>query len=453
MTLELNLDLSGSQTTWEVTAVGSPTVLCSGGPYFDGSQVNITANCCLPDGCYNLRVFDSAGDGMVNGFNGGYQLRLAADNRRIIDNQRNGAFGSLSQITGNAYSFCLPIGEVEPIYTSCDKLWWRTGEYLVATPDAAVSAVWVEGGANSVQSPTTGYEFWFYNPNGGYSFRRFRSHNVSDGYANVGATRTCHMRVNNWAVANHIPQFDLMNVRIRTRVLGVNGDWGPACRFIRNEALAQCPPTKLMDIPGNPFLSCGQFRQFVTNQRIHARPVSGANLYQWRFRIEAENVEIIRTSTSYFLNLGWGAGVAAPLQAGKTYEVDVRASRDGGASWCGLGGDPWGDVCLLTITSSAQARSQNIAMTGDGAMNLWPNPNRGDQFWISMEGFAADGQAVAVDIFDLTGKRVMAREFPVNDRGMINTVIDLNGDLANGAYLVSVIAGEQRFTTRLVIAN
>ena len=454
VTLELNLDLSGSQTTWEITAVGSPTVLCSGGPYFDGFQLNITENCCLPEGCYNLRVFDSAGDGMVNGFNGGYQLRLSADNRRIIDNQRNGGFGSISEITGNAYSFCLPIGDVEPIFTSCDKYWWRSGEYLVATPDAAVSAVWVDGGANNVQSPTTGYEFWFYDPNGGYSFRRFRSHNISDGYGNVGATRTCHMRVNNWAVANHIPQFDLMNVRIRTRIFGVNGNWGPACRFIRNEALSQCPPTKLMDIPGNQFLSCGQFRQFVTNQRIHSRPISGASQYQWRFRIEAENVEIIRTSTTYFLNLGWAASVAPQLQAGKTYEVDVRAFRNG--AWCIDPLDPdsaWGDVCLLTITSSAQAQSQNIAMAGDGGLNLWPNPNGGDQFWVTMEGIAEDVLTVAVDIHDLSGKRVMAREIPVNDRGMLNTVIDLNGNLANGAYLVSVIAGEQRFTQRLVIAD
>ena len=210
-----------------------------------------------------------------------------------------------------------------------------------------------------------------------------------------------------------------------------------------------------MDIPGNQFLSCGQFRQFVTNQRIHSRPISGASQYQWRFRIEAENVEIIRTSTSYFLNLGWAASVAPQLQAGKTYEVDVRAFRNG--AWCIDPLDPdsvWGDVCLLTIIGTqAQGGGQNIAMEGDGAFNLWPNPNRGDQFWVSMEGIAEDVLTVAVDIFDLTGKRVMAREIPVNDRSMLNTVIDLNGDLANGMYMVSIIAGEQRFTERLVIAN
>ena len=452
-TFELSTDLQGSQTTWEIVNVDNNVTVCSGGPYFDGFAITLTDNCCMPAGCYSLRVFDSAGDGMVNGTTGGYELRNAADNRRIIDNKGNGTFGSVSQITGNPYSFCMPMGDVEPIYTSCDKFWWRSGEYLVATPDDAVSAVWVDGGANNVQSPTTGYEFWFYNPNGGYSFRRFRSHNISDGYGNVGATRTCHMRVNNWAVANHIPQFDLMNVRIRTRIFGTNGAWGPACRFIRNEALSQCPPTKLMDIPGNQFLSCGQFRQFVNNQRIHSRPVSGASQYQWRFHRGGE-----RGDHPHHHHLlpepGLGGQRGPQLQAGKTYEVDVRAFRNG--AWCidPLNPDSaWGDVCLLTITSSAQAQTQNIAMAGEGGINLWPNPNQGDQFWLNLQGIAADVLTVAVDIHDLTGKRVLAREIPVNDGQDINTVIDLNGDLANGVYMVSIIAGEQRYTERLVITK
>jgi hypothetical protein len=454
--LEINTDLSGSQTTWEITDATSNAILCSGGPYIDNFQLNAVEVCCLPEGCYILRVFDSGGDGMVNGFNGGYQLRFEQpDNRRIIDNQQNGAFGSVSQITGNAYSFCMPIGDVEPIYTSCDKYWWRTGEFLVATPDDDVSAEWIVGAPNSAQSTTSGYEFWFYNPNGGYSFRRFRNHRTSDGFGPASAVRACHMKVNNWAVANHIPQFDLMNVRIRTVINGVNGLWGPACRFVRNEVLGLCPPTKLMDIPGNQFLSCGQFRQFgVPGQRVHSRPVAQATQYEWRFRIPAENTEIIRTSTGYFLNLNWGAAVADPLEPGKTYEVDVRAFRNG--AWCVDPLNPdsaWGDICLLTIIGTpAQDGTQNLALQGEG-FNLWPNPNRGDQFWINLEGIADDVQTIALDIHDLAGKRIVAREIPVTDSGMLNTVIDLNGDLANGMYMVSIIAGDLRYTERLVIAN
>jgi hypothetical protein len=453
VTMEISTDVFASQTTWAIESVDNGMTVCSGGPYFDGFALNLTQSCCMPDGCYILRVSDSAGDGILNG---GYQLRNADNNKRIIDNKSNGAFGSISQITGNAYSFCLPMGDLEPIYSSCDKYWWRTGEFFVATPDDDVSAEWIEGAANTAQSTTSGYEFWFFNPNGGYSFRRFRSHRLSDGFGPASAVRACHMKVNNWAVANHIPEFDLMNVRIRTVINGVSGLWGPACRFVRDEALSQCPPTKLMDIPGNQFLSCGQFRQFgVPGQRIHSRPVAQATEYQWRFRIPAENTEIIRSSTSYFLNLNWGPGIAPPLEPGKTYEVDVRAFRNG--AWCVDPLNPdsvWGDICLLTIQNTpAQGGNQNLALAGEGEFNLWPNPNRGDQFWVNMEGIADDVLAVAVDIHDLTGKRVVAREIPVTDSGMLYTVIDLNGDLANGVYLVSIIAGDKRYTERLIIAN
>jgi hypothetical protein len=84
---------------------------------------------------------------------------------------------------------------------------------------------------------------------------------------------------------------------------------------------------------------------------------------------------------------------------------------------------------------------------------LWPNPNNGDQFWISLDEIAEGANTVAIDIMDLTGKRVVAREIPVNDQGSIHAVIDLNGDLANGLYLVSIIAGDKRYSERLVIAK
>jgi len=35
----------------------------------------------------------------------------------------------------------------------------------------------------------------------------------------------------------------------------------------------------------------------------------------------------------------------------------------------------------------------------------------------------------------------------------LNTVLDLQGDLATGMYLVNITAGDKRYTERLVIAN
>jgi len=432
---------------WSVRDVVDQTVVASGGVFSNGTG---SVPLCLPDGCFHLRVEDAAGDGIA----GGYRLDTQ-DGRRIIDNTENFLSGGLSAISGNG-EFCLPLGTDRPIYTSCDKMWWKSGEFLVATENPAVSAVWVNG-PNQFQSPTSGYEFWFYDPNGGYSFRRFRPHTESDGYANVGATRACHIRLNNWAAANHLPEGGLLNVKVRGVVDGVPRNWGAACRFMLDNALAACPPTKLMDIPGHVQFSCGEIRSLEPGQRVYARPVRGATHYQWRFRVPGEEptIQPVTAITNvYHVRLA-----SLGLRYGRTYEVEVRASKDGTVSWCGTGNqDPavvspaWGDVCLLTIAPPMTGPEVEALpqAQGPGGLRMWPNPNRGDQLWIDLDGIAAGVETVTVDLFDLSGKRIAAREIATQG-GHLNTVIDLNGDLAGGMYLVHVIAGDKVHVQRLVV--
>jgi hypothetical protein len=436
VTVEFQTDANGNQTSWEIATEGSNLVVCSGSGLPNNSV--ITSSCCLPDGCYVLTVFDSAGDGMTNG---GYILRTFPDNQRIIDNRNNFSSGSVSAISGGQ-GFCLPMSSDRVIFTSCDKLDWVNNQFIVASPNAAVSALWIEGAPNSAQSTTTGYQFWFFDPNGSYSFRRFRNHATGDGFGNVGATRACHMQINNWGVENQIPTGVLMNVRVRSRVNGVNSEWGPACRFKIDPIAAQCPMTKLMDIPGNPNLSCGQYRNWGAGNYVHARPVSGASQYQFRFRLPAEGYEVVRTTSSYFAQLFWT--VPPPLVAGSQYDVDVRAFKNG--QWC-----PWGDVCTLNIGQAGMGQLQSMTTTDNAAeITLWPNPNNGDQLYLSLSEVPENVLSVSVDLFDLTGKRVMARMIPAQG-GFLNTVIALNGELAAGLYLVNITAGNTLYTQRLVI--
>ena len=292
----------------------------------------------------------------------------------------------------------------------------------------------------------SGYDFWFYNPNGGYSYVRSRRHNVSDNFANVGSSRTCHMKVNNWAAANHIPDGVLMNVRIRSVVNGVAGAYGPACRFTRDEATAACPPTLLFDVPGFPqFYSCGVNRNFVssTANRLYARPIAGATQYRFTFDNAELASPIVRVANNYYLSLGWSIGVAPPLVAGQTYDVTVEAFK--GGNWCIPG-----NVCLVTINNPVAGGQQNVALDGGSALNMWPNPNNGDV--LNMSLLVADPfiTSVSMDIFDLSGKRMIARTVGIQD-GLINTTIDLNGDLADGMYMVKVTAGDEVFTQRVVI--
>jgi hypothetical protein len=81
---------------------------------------------------------------------------------------------------------------------------------------------------------------------------------------------------------------------------------------------------------------------------------------------------------------------------------------------------------------------------------MFPNPNRGDVLTFSLSAIEEGVNTVAMDVYDLTGKRVMTRVIPVAG-GNVNTTIDLNGELAAGMYTVNIIAGTKAYTERLMI--
>ena len=456
--------------TYEVLDATGNTIVVSGNNPVPANSTGTQA-LCLADGCYQLRVTDAGGDGLM-----GYVLRETGTNgRRIIDNASNMSNG-VSQIS-NGSTFCVPISDVDLIWTSCDKLDWVNNKYLVCHVDPLVSAEWVPNGANNVQDANSGYEFWIFDPNGTYSYRKFRSHNVSDGYSPATANRAAHMKINNWyntVLTPLIPQNALLNVRVRGRVNGTNLAFGPACTMKMDATRAACPLVKLQDDPADPGdYSCGVTRTFggpsTGANKITALPPQFAPApfgggtgvrFQFRFRIPGEGVCIVRPpQTSAVLYMNWIDGPL--LQATKTYEVEVRVSKDLGATWCidqpSPACDPspvttWGKTCNVTISGivAVQGGSSNMSSSADGSLTLYPNPNNGEQLFMQLSEVDPEVKTLNVDLFDLMGKRVAARTIVVND-GMINTVLDLNNELSNGLYMVNIIAGEKTYTERLVI--
>ena len=83
-------------------------------------------------------------------------------------------------------------------------------------------------------------------------------------------------------------------------------------------------------------------------------------------------------------------------------------------------------------------------------LNMWPNPNRGEQLYITIDHLNEEVTTATVDIFDLMGQKVGSRIITVNG-ATLNTVIDLDGALSSGIYLVNLTAGDQTFTQRLVV--
>jgi hypothetical protein len=360
LVLEFDTDANAAQITWQLRQQGSGDLMQSGSG-LPGPLNNLAVNTCLPDGCYYLRVLDSGGDGIVNG---GYILRTLTGAQRIIDNRDNFTTGSVSAVVGNG-GFCLPLGTDKLIFTSCDKMDWVSNQFIVAAENPAVSAQF------GVTNTTSGYQFWWFDPNGTYGYTKFRSHATSDGFG-TGATRACHARINNWSPAQ-IPANVLMNVKVRGRVNGVNSNWGPVCRFMIDPVRAACPFTKLMDIPGNTNYSCGVTRTWGGSSlsKVVAKAVDGATQYQFRWNNAELAAPVIRTTTTPVLQLNW-----TPALDNGTYQVQVRAFKNG--VWC-VTSLPWGDECNVTITGSPNAMSVNggsTVSTGDAKLALFPNPEQ-----------------------------------------------------------------------------
>lgn len=100
VTLIINTDNYGAETTWSVTNNGGGTV-ASGGPYTTGTVEQIVEEICVQSGsCYTFVINDSEGDGICCGFGEGSYSLGDADGISIV----TGAEFATSETT----QFCVP---------------------------------------------------------------------------------------------------------------------------------------------------------------------------------------------------------------------------------------------------------------------------------------------------------------------------------------------------------
>lgn len=99
VTFQMNLDLFGSETTWEILNPAGVAVE-KGGPYVDKTLgQKIERKVCLPFGCYMLKIYDKVGDGICCTYGDGSYRLVDANGAEI---NKGGAFGTLSQV-----NFCV----------------------------------------------------------------------------------------------------------------------------------------------------------------------------------------------------------------------------------------------------------------------------------------------------------------------------------------------------------
>jgi len=432
--LTFETDAIGSQTTWQLIADGYTYPVCQGTGMADNSTVQ--TGCCVPSGSYKLKVFDSAGDGIANG---GYVL-TDRNGKRIIDNRNNFTNGSVSAIMGDQ-AFSTEMGTDDFLFLLKDKVdWTPSGEYLVCNANPLVSAQF------GITNTTSGYEYWFFDPNGSYSFRRFLSHATNDLYGNA-ELRACHLRVNNWSAANHIPSGVMMNVRVRGHVAGVALPWGPACRFKIDPSAADCPSTKLVWDPTSVHFSCGVTRSLA--QRVIAQPLRGANKYKFKFVNVADGYDRESVSNNYIRTLNLGAPALVP---GRTYQVSVAVSYDNGVTYC-----PYGEACDVTIAGSMMApppgNPVHVLIGAEQAMALtvWPNPTTGSSINLSIDLQTELEAPLMIRVMDVSG-RIVHQEQKAVQGTIYYSTMDFQEQLSYGTYFIEATSGEYRTTQRFMVA-
>lgn len=437
-TLVFRTDAAGHESTWRIINTSDLSVVASGGPYASNYTYQVPI-CLTAQTCYSLRVEDSGGNGMPGK---GYVL-LDPEGRRVIDNAGNGAgFTSISEAPE---PFCSPVGTDRPIDSRCDMETWLATETLYASENPSVSAQWGIGDPSD-----DGYQFWFFDPHGGYSRKVFRSHADPGGQAPADAIRATKLHLSS-IVTNPLPSLRLLNVRIRGRVNGVDLPWGPACRFKIDPTAAMCRPTQLIPTPG-PTLSCGRSGLLLDgSSMIWAIPVTRptnnggmevANRYRFRFENASENYARNIATGSYWLTLTTWATL--PLQYSQSYDVTVQASFDGGVTWC-----PWGPKCRITMAiSSSAGMAPGPSLPAE--LDLWPVPNPGDVLHVTLRGdHVMEGD---LDIRDLSGRTCHSERIRSGEDGE-QIRVPLPADLPPGVYIVSFRSSERTTSKRLIIAR
>ncbi len=184
--------------------------------------------------------------------------------------------------------------------------------------------------------------------------------------------------------------------------------------------------------------SCGTQVFLNGTSSIQARAVPGATHYQFQFSFGTYLRRIASTTPSLTLT-PWAT---LPLKPGRIYEVQVRVSFDGAATYC-----PFGPACTIRTRYPLTATRDMEAMADeDAGFVLYPNPSDGSDITLAVRGM--DGLA-QVEVLDLSGRSVWQRSVQLTDEAAHALAFD--GAVPAGLYIVRLTAGERTFTERLVL--
>ncbi len=412
--LKINTDANADQLGWEFSD-DSQNPIAVGSLSASDNNSAVVREVCMEDhdagpACYGFRLTDSFGDGITNG---GWELRTT-DGKLILGDSfaslgNSPADPSATVSYGTTHGFCLPLGPVNILANECGIFNNALGNKVYCNKPVGA----------------TQYEFEFSDPDAGF-LRRVTVNRNYVIFSELGSNITPGLKY---------------FARVRTNVAGplASAHWGSGCEMGLGVAeVVTC--SELIQAPAYGH-SCNESRAFNTNNSfIYAKPVNGANEYQFRIYNLNEGYDQTFTRSTYILQLKWTNMVAPALVNGSTYSVEINTKVNG----------LYTGFCPSSCTISIDNSIPNMEQIAFGEATLWPNPVSDGQVNLIIGGIQDADQHISVDVQDLYGKQVFAQEFG-NSGERFNTILQLPGDVASGVYLVNITVNGQRTVQRLSI--
>src|SRR5690606_978715 len=108
--------------------------------------------------------------------------------------------------------------------------------------------------------------------------------------------------------------------------------------------------------------------------------------------------------------------------------------------------------CTITIDNSGNLVSNPEASLEQlfGNATLWPNPVRDGQVNLSIDGLVDSEQTILVDIQDIYGKQVFAKEYG-NSGERCLTILSLGRGMACGVCMVNLTVNAEPTVQRLSV--
>jgi hypothetical protein len=194
---------------------------------------------------------------------------------------------------------------------------------------------------------------------------------------------------------------------------------------------------------------CPSVRLYPSSQVILAEVVNGASYYEWQFTPISGGAALSKVTGSYSFQFG---ASSLPFMPGTTYNVQVRAFAGGQL------GDYDDTGCQVTIQPAPSMEGpagdalvfDNKALDASAVADLYPNPNSGENLFISLTELEDEYQSVVVEVVDLAGK-VVHQEQVASSGKSTNFVITFNERLAKGMYFVNLYLDDTKLTEKLSV--